>query len=241
MNPKSVEQGCVYPRIAFGDTRELLDILCYSKDLLALQLLFVPYLQSGVRREADSMKDILGYEGLYKIDKEGNIWSPQKATGNNGYVPAHFLKSTIETIGYKCVGLTKDKKVIKKRIHRLLAQAFIPNPLNLPEVNHKNAIKLDNRLENLEWCTHKHNMAEAGRLGLMKVSAKNKFLLRNRMLKRLAKMTEQEISEMMRHRAMNRFNRLTPKEKAEYFAGLSAAGVKARRIAAEKRKESLDT
>ena len=61
---------------------------------------------------------------------------------------------------YYCIGLCKNNKVYYKKIHRLLAETFIPNPNNLPCINHIDGNKLNNRLDNLEWCTHSHNTIE---------------------------------------------------------------------------------
>lgn len=69
-----------------------------------------------------------------------------------------WLKPLIDNYGYCIVHFKKDKKLYPKKIHRLVAQAYIPNPDNLPSVNHKNGIKTDNRLRNLEWCTQKQNL-----------------------------------------------------------------------------------
>jgi hypothetical protein len=80
-----------------------------------------------------------------------------------------FLKFQINRDGYLVVTLTNDlNKRITLRIHRLMALAFISNPDNKPEVNHKNGIKTDNRLENLEWCTHAENIKHAWNTGLLK-------------------------------------------------------------------------
>jgi hypothetical protein len=92
-------------------------------------------------------KDIANYEGLYKVNNIGEVYSIRTNK---------FIKPTIRN-NYLAVGLWKNGKVKMKSIHRLVAETFIPNIYNLPEVNHINEDKTDNRVENLEWCTRKYN------------------------------------------------------------------------------------
>ena len=94
------------------------------------------------------MKDVIGYEGLYAVTSCGKIWS---------YKSKKFLKPTTETSGYLKVGLYKDGERKWYYIHRLVAEAYIPNPENLPQVNHKDENKANNCLQNLEWCDNKYN------------------------------------------------------------------------------------
>ena len=68
-----------------------------------------------------------------------------------------ILSPMINKKGYPYVHLSKDGKSVSKRIHRLVAEAFIPNPDNLPIVNHKDEDKTNNHVSNLEWCTNKYN------------------------------------------------------------------------------------
>ena len=95
------------------------------------------------------MKDIKGYEGLYAITSCGKVWS---------YKSQKFLKPTKGTCGYLQIVLHKNGERKTCLIHRLVAEAYIPNPENKTDVNHKNEIKTDNYVNNLEWTTHKENM-----------------------------------------------------------------------------------
>lgn len=94
-------------------------------------------------------KDILGYEGLYQVSNLGNV----KSMYTN-----KILSAATKKRGYQYVNLYKDKLSKMHQIHRLVATAFIPNPNNLPIVNHKDEDPTNNKAENLEWCTHTYNI-----------------------------------------------------------------------------------
>ena len=97
-------------------------------------------------------KSIIGYEGLYEASNLGRIRSLK-------YDKVRILKPGKDECGYLRVVLYKGGKKNFCKVHRLVAEAFIPNPYNLPEINHRNEIKSDNFVENLEWCTHCYNVS----------------------------------------------------------------------------------
>lgn len=102
------------------------------------------------------IKDIKGFED-YTIDTNGNVFSKRKNK---------YLKQAINKFGYCKVTLQKNKFKKLFSVHRLVANAFISNLLNLPQVNHINGNKQDNKVENLEWVTPKENMVKAVEIGL---------------------------------------------------------------------------
>ena len=93
-------------------------------------------------------RDIKGYEGLYKINTSGEIISLKTNT------KLRFFKNN--KVYYR-VGLSKNNHEKKYLVHRLVAETFIPNPLNLPDVNHKDENPLNINCDNLEWCTKQYN------------------------------------------------------------------------------------
>ncbi len=100
-------------------------------------------------------KDIKGFPG-YKISDSGEVMSLKGKTPK-------VLKSYSKTHGYLYTALSLQGKKHYLRIHRLVAEAFIPNPLNLPEVNHLDEDKTNNRVDNLEWCTPHDNKLHGSR------------------------------------------------------------------------------
>ena len=105
----------------------------------------------------EEWRDIKGYEGIYQISSEGRVKSKQRITRNNHTIKEKIRKPKIDKDGYCCVKLWIDGISKEYFIHRLVAQAFIPNPYNKPCIDHINTNKTDNRAENLKWCTHKEN------------------------------------------------------------------------------------
>lgn len=93
------------------------------------------------------VKDIKGFED-YQITDDGRVWS--KKTNK-------WLKTNLNSHGYYQICIYKNNKQYSLSIHRLIAEAFIPNPYNKPCIDHINTIRTDNRVENLRWVTKKEN------------------------------------------------------------------------------------
>ena len=106
-------------------------------------------------------KDIKDFEGFYQVSNMGQVRSVDREYWNRSGSLVHrkgmLLAISYSREGYPVVQLSKDGKKYYSKVHRLVAEAFIPNPNNLPAVNHKNEIKHDNRVENLEWITIEDN------------------------------------------------------------------------------------
>lgn len=112
--------------------------------------------------EKEMWKPIQGYEGLYEISNLGRIKSLERCVENNGgkqIIKEKILKTHPNQYrnNYCQVSLCKDGIVKKHQVHRLVAQAFIKNPNNLPQINHKDENPTNNEVSNLEWCTAKYN------------------------------------------------------------------------------------
>lgn len=106
-------------------------------------------------------KDIKGYEGLYQISNLGRIKSLERKIIRQ-HSTTMLLKEKIlkqqNMNGYKIVRLSKNNTIKQYLVHRLVAVAFIKNPNNYKEINHKDEDKSNNKLDNLEWCSHNYNI-----------------------------------------------------------------------------------
>ena len=114
--------------------------------------------------DGEIWKPVAGYEGLYEVSNRGRVrrlcWKIVKPRNQNGE--------------YQRIGLSKNGEEKQYLVHRLVAEAFIPNPGGYPIINHKDEIPKNNRVENLEWCDPKHNANWGSRNAKLSAKAKNK-------------------------------------------------------------------
>lgn len=128
-------------------------------------------------------KDIKEYEGLYQVSNLGRVRSLDRTyiaynrfCDIETYIKGKILKNVYNKKGYQYVGLHKDGKRKNIFVHRLVAETFLPNPDNKPCVNHINTVRDDNRVENIEWCTHKENNNNPLTIKKMRESAPKTFM-----------------------------------------------------------------
>lgn len=122
-------------------------------------------------------KDIKNYEGLYQVSNLGRIKSLSRTVYQYNYMAKKDIKITFKgkirkprmsKDGYYIINLNKDGKMTTYRVHRLVGEQFVENKENKPYINHKDGNKLNNNVDNLEWCTAKENSIHGWKIGLMK-------------------------------------------------------------------------
>lgn len=114
-------------------------------------------------------KDVKGYEGYYQVSNLGRVRSLDRTFTRSDGSTATYRGRVLVPVGrpYRHVTFSKNGKAVRIRIHRLVAEAFIPNPNGLSDVDHVNCIKTDNRATNLRWCTPAENSRYAAENGLL--------------------------------------------------------------------------
>lgn len=118
----------------------------------------------GTETYTEEWRDVIGFEGLYQVSNLGRVKGLDRLVDTNinnvdkRISKGKLLKPQFNNKGYKRVNLCKNGTFKSVFVHRLVAEAFIPNPNNYPVVNHKDENKQNNCVENLEWCTQKYNM-----------------------------------------------------------------------------------
>ena len=113
-------------------------------------------------KRGEKVRDVQGYEGVYSVTSLGRVWSLKRKIWLSPFYTGPGKRYSTVRLSFE--GVETDKKV-----HRLVGEAFIPNPDNKPQINHKNGIKSDCRVCNLEWVTARENIQHAGDYGLNKV------------------------------------------------------------------------
>lgn len=138
--------------------------------LLEAERRIVDVIQSAPSIDIVRRKPVVGYEGYYEVDMYGNVYSVARTVqvNNNGRIYDKPVKSRKMTAskhsqGYRTVSLTKNGKTELLYIHRIVAEAYISNPQNLPYINHKDEDKTNNFVGNLEWCTASYNNTYNGK------------------------------------------------------------------------------
>lgn len=148
-------------------------------------------------------RPVPGWEGLYEVSSDGQVRSlPRRVVRRNGTVQnfkGKLLSPALNSCGYPCARLSDDVNGRREyqRVHRLVGQAFIENPSSLPQINHKNGCKSDNRVENLEWTDDKGNRTHAWRIDLR---TRKHLPIKRGEDNPIAKLTERDVLEARRER-----------------------------------------
>lgn len=117
-------------------------------------------MEKNIYIPGEEWRDIEGYEGLYQVSNFGRVKSLSRYArmkGNSAREVKERILKLDNVNGYRAVGLSINGHVHTYRVHRLVAKAFIPNPHNLPYINHKDEVRSNNKVSNLEWCTPLYN------------------------------------------------------------------------------------
>lgn len=138
----------------------------------------------------EKWKDISGFEGCYQISDCGRLRSVDRILSYNGKKRNHIgrIISPSIAVGYNRCSLWKNNKPNEYKIHILVAKAFIPNPYGKPCVNHKDGNKLNNHVDNLEWCSYSENMYHS-------------FVNLNRKSKPAKKLSDKDVIEIRKWKA----------------------------------------
>lgn len=128
-------------------------------------------------------KDIDGYGGFYQVSNLGRIKSLARNTKNGHCKKDKILKNSVDKKGYVVAELRKDNKRKSYKVHRLVAETFIYNQYNKPQINHKDGNKQNNNVENLEWCTNSENQIHAYKNKLQHDTSLLQFDLKGNLIK----------------------------------------------------------
>jgi hypothetical protein len=132
-----------------------------------------------VIKRKEIWKDIPNYEEQYQVSNLGRVKSKERIVLRNNKHKIHLKEKILyqgERSGYKVVFFIKNGIKKSFQIHRLVADAFIPNPENKPQVNHIDGNKVNNKITNLEWVTAKENINHAYKIGLSKIHNNKKVI-----------------------------------------------------------------
>lgn len=167
-----------------------------------------------INTDEEIWEDVKGYEGIFKISNTGKLIRVKSSVNmpNN-----NILKGEVTKFGYRQYHM-KVKGVSRKlKAHRLVAEAFIPNPDNLPQVNHIDGDKLNNNVKNLEWCDQTHNNRHALATGLREIDMQQ---VRN-MHKTMARKQQRKVNQLdLDGNFIKQFDSIN--EAATYFWGHSS-------------------
>jgi hypothetical protein len=121
---------------------------------------------------SEAWKPVVGYEGIYEVSSLGRVRMLRRMRSDGRTYPERIARVKPLTTGYLNMSLYKGGKEVRAFVHRLVAEAFIPNPESKPCINHKDGNRSNNAVENLEWCTQSENIRHSfDTLGRARVNA----------------------------------------------------------------------